>query len=612
MQKKILISAFLGLFVLLGSLGVISYMAVNDSIQRSLASHLYLANIVGKYFDELLADSLSRLSYIAFSGSIDFEDDNWEPEKKALRSVHQYSFFTDLIFFLDRQGNVILSYPDQGKTQLSFSGIPAVQEVLRDRASKISNVYTIESTEERVIFALVPLINPQGEFIGIVGGKINPHRFLVTEILKSISVGDGTLIELVDSNGLIIASNDPERILTSSDHDKYLSSLITSKRSAVGRCHRCHTQEAVVEQGRDKDMLAFAPIEAAPWGVSVREPEAVVFAPALHLKKWFLILSVVSAAVGLVLALHFSRNFVRPVQLLIAATKKIGRGDLSGPVLISSHDEIEILARSFDDMRKRLAVSLDQIRQANIELENRVAARTQDLEQSRRKLSNLLLKLITAEEEDRKRIAKTLHDDTGQPLNAVMFSLDFLCAAAEGNTVVQEKAKQLRQQMSQTVNGIWHLIEDLHPTLLDELGLEPAIQWLVERHLLPRGIHTQLSVLGNCRTAQGDGQHLPDCTKRELVLFRLLQEALTNIGRHANAHEVEVSVIFHAAFVEVEVIDDGQGFDVVQVFDPRRDEKDMSCYGLLAMQERITLLDGKIAICSRPNQGAQISFFLPL
>jgi len=360
MRKKIILSVVLSIFLLLGGLGVTSYLSVNESIQRSLDNHLQLAKIAGKYFDQLLEDNLSRLGYTTISAEIDLHDQDWGPERKVLQAVHQYSIFTDLVFFLDANGTIVLSYPYQAPVPISLREVPYVRQALAERKSSISDVYRLASDGEQVVFALVPLFDQDGEFIGIVGGEINPRKFVLTEIMKELKPNDDLVIELVDSNGIIISSNRPDRILTASDHNEFLRSLIASKESSVGRCHRCHTEETTP---KTRDMLAFSPLNSAPWGVAVREPEESVFAPSRNLQKAFLALTAIAVLAAIIIVVDINRNLVLPVRLLIRASKRIADGNLEEPVEVDSRDEIETLAKSFDEMRARLAAgSLAEIR----------------------------------------------------------------------------------------------------------------------------------------------------------------------------------------------------------------------------------------------------------
>ncbi len=611
MQKRIIISITLSILIILLSLGIISTISVNDSIQRSLESRLTLAKIIGKYIDYMLESNLRRLQDISISGRIDFEDEDWDPEKRAIKTAYEYSIFTDRIFLLDIYGNVVLTYPHQEGGNINLLSITYVSKTLSDKRPYVSDVYTMEPTQKKVIFALVPLKNKNGDFIGAAGGEINPTNYLFTQVLKSVPADVSTVIELVDSHGIIISSNKQERILTCSDHNMFLGNLIAEKKSSVGVCHRCHTEEERHEE-KTQDILAFAPLSLASWGITIREPQEIVFAPSILLKKGFFSLSLIAIGTSLLLAVGLSRSIVRPLKALTEAARRIGKGNLSEPIEAAGKDEVGTLAQDFDRMRVKLAESHESIQQQNLVLEKRVLERTKDLAESREKLSVLLRRVITAEEEERKRIARELHDDTSQSLNAILMSLDAFQQSLEKNKDAPQKLKRLREQCVLSLQGIHTIIKDLRPPILDDLGFDSAVRWILERHLGGKGIHYSLDIEGSCEQVEKRPERALDCSQMELLLFRVIQEAVINIAKHAQAENVFVHLCFCESFVEIEIEDDGKGFDVEKVSRSLTAEKTSGGFGILGMQERVALMDGKITLCSQPEKGTQLTVYVPV
>jgi signal transduction histidine kinase len=611
MQKRIILLVMLSMLIILVSLGIISQLSVNNSIQRSLEKRLMLASIISRYFDHILETNLTRLYDISISGRVDFADQDWEPETLALKTAYEYSIFTDRIFLLDQHGNVVLNYPLQESGKVNLLSIPAVSRIMAEGKPVISDVFTMEPTKKKVILALVPLKDRNGETIGVAGGEINPTNYLFNQMIKSIPTETATCIELIDSQGIIIASNIPKRILTCSDHNQFLGKLIAARKSSVSTCHRCHLEDGS-QKRKTQDMLAFSPLSVAPWGISLREPQERVFSPAITLRRNFLTLGIISLGAALVLAMGMSRSIVRPIRLLIQASQRLGRGNLHEPVAITSRDETGVLADSFEVMRQKLAASLERIQKQNLELEQRVLERTEELELSRKKLSSLYHKNISVQEEERKRIARELHDETSQSLNAILISLDTLNMVLGQSDANRTPLEKLRKNVVATLQGIHHLIQDLRPPVLDDLGLESAIRWMLEGHLGAKGIGYFFETRGACPgVSSNGGKGAVDCATLELTLFRVIQEAVINIEKHAEAKHVFVSLIFHDTYVEAEIEDDGRGFDVARVYTKLETGRDTSSFGLLGMKERVALLDGRLTICSRPNEGTHISMTVP-
>jgi signal transduction histidine kinase len=616
MRKRIIIFAMLSVLIILLGLGIISSLSINDSIRHSLTERSELARILASYTDNLLQNNLSRLYDISLSGAVDFGDNDWEPETRAVKTAYQYSIFTDGIFLLDIRGNVVLTYPQGQMKKRNLLYIPYVRKTIEEEKAVVSSIYTEEATNRKVVFVLVPLRDRDGRVIGAAGGEINPTNYILNNIIKVIPTSSDTIIELVDSYGVVIASNNPVRIFVCSDRNKVLGNLIASKHSAIIECHRCHEGKNDQPAGADRqdplkttDMLAFAPLSEAPWGISIREPEKVVFAPSSNLKKKFLLLGLVSTGSALLFALGMSKSIVTPVKSLIRATKRISEGDLSAPLTVTSGDEIGILSESFDDMRLKLADSLDRIQKYNTELETRVIERTRDLQQSRRRLTNLLHEVIRAQEDERKRIARELHDETSQAIAALGMSIEIAAIAQREKALTSENFSDLGGKVSQLLEGINMIIQNLRPPVLDDLGLESAVRWLLERHLGGKGITYHLITCEEFQAFLSYDKAIDE--KAILTLFRIIQEAVINISKHACASHVNISLFHEDGRVKISVEDDGVGFDVNSVL---RDE-DMGLnkgYGILGLRERVALLEGILDINSVPGAGTRMEITMPL
>lgn len=215
-------------------------------------------------------------------------------------------------------------------------------------------------------------------------------------------------------------------------------------------------------------------------------------------------------------------------------------------------------------------------------------------------LRRLLERVVAAQEEERRRIARELHDETGQALTALVTGLGALQATVASDPyLAEQRLKDLLQVGLQAMDEIDRLIADLRPTLLDDLGLVAALRWLVEsnRDRLPP-VELKLS-LGKTRLPP----HL------EVELFRIAQESVKNIIRHANAKHVRISLRAEPGRVLLVVEDDGAGFDPQAAMDPLSPRP---AWGLLGMKERAEGLGGSMAIDSRLGSGTRITVEVPL
>lgn len=598
MQKRIIISILLSVFIILLSLGFISYYHIDKSIKRSYDERLAEAKIIATSIDNILEENLTRLYDISLSDKIDLADGSWKPERDALQVAYEYSIFKDGVFLLDRFGNILTSYPPREGWTVNLLGVPPISRVITDMKPVISNVYAMEPSRRKVVFALVPLRDKNGKVIGAAGGLLNPTSYTFTRMIQDIPADKQTSIDLVDSLGTVIASNDPANILTCIDRSKFLSTLIAERKTIVSACHRCH-ETTNGKRSRSPDIIAFAPLSIAPWGVSLRVPQKVVFAPSAALQRGFIMLGIIALVTSFILALGMSKSIVKPVLQLIRATDVIAKGNLSVQVSVEGSDEIKTLANHFDNMRLRLAESLDSIQRQNLELEQRVRERTRQLEEKQVLNEMLLRKLITSQEDERKRIARELHDESLQTLSAILMNIDMCRLHPE--LITPEKVSQMKETVTRVLNEMTKVIQNLRPTVLDDLGFEAGIIWLIDHNLKEKGISCFIN-MDNLIEEQ-----IPP--ELQITLFRVFQEATMNIARHAQAQNVFIHIRNDRRRLIMRIEDDGNGFDTASVFDNMTTGRGL---GILGMKERVAQVNGTITICSLPGQGTTVQCSVPL
>ncbi|MBI5203908.1 MAG: HAMP domain-containing protein [Nitrospirae bacterium] len=600
MQKKIIIAIIINVIILSAGLGIIGHLTINQSIDRSLHSRLTLAGIIANNIDLLLERSLNRLYDISLSGKIDLKDNNWKPEKEALQIAYQYSIFTDGIFLMDRTGNVVLTYPSRLENHENLLSNPYVSKIIMEGKPVISDIHTVEPTGKKVIYAMVPLKSKHGDIVGVVGGEIDPTSFRLSQSIEGMPREPNTYLEIIDSHGIIIVSNNPKRVFLSSDHNRFMENLIAQKKPEIRTCHRCHSGAGGKGDERSTDILAFAPLKMAHWGVSIIQPEKDVFAPSEKLRTTFIAFSLGSICIALIIAIGMSKSIVKPVHKLIDATNKIADGDMSKSIAFGGIDEIGILSSSFEVMRVKLADSLEGLRHYNVQLEERVVERTKQIKASQKKVENLLKMVISAEEEERKRIARGLHDETMQSLSALLMKID-MCSKMYAEHLPSEKIDEMRNIALKTLDEIHSLIQNLRPTVVDDLGLEAGIRWLLDKHLAEKGINCDFNVIG---AEEKRFNH-----RIETALFRIIQEAVINISKHASAENVFIVLQYMPDSIAVDMEDDGKGFDAADVL---KHTDDVRGLGIMGMRERAYLVDGKLKICSTPGNGTRLSLWIPL
>ena len=216
--------------------------------------------------------------------------------------------------------------------------------------------------------------------------------------------------------------------------------------------------------------------------------------------------------------------------------------------------------------------------------------------QSKKMLRELSTHLESVREEERKRIAREIHDELGQTLTALRIDVSLArLGFGESSPQLMERLQSMTQLVDRTIRTARHVTSSLRPGALD-LGIIAALEWLVDEFTKYAGIP--------CELVLGDG----DITLNEFAataVFRIIQESLTNIARHAGASQVEIIVTRNDARLCVEVSDNGHGFDPEAV-------ESCKSFGLVGMRERVAMMEGDFELDSKPEQGTRIRVCVPV
>jgi len=238
------------------------------------------------------------------------------------------------------------------------------------------------------------------------------------------------------------------------------------------------------------------------------------------------------------------------------------------------------------------------IKDSNMELETM----TNELRKSEERLHRLSSDLFTVQENERKRISFELHDELGQSMAALKMQVGSI-ARRLGNVPIEEMktvCNDMRDNINQIIENVRRLAKDLSPVVLDDLGLQAAIEYLVNNFTKIYNVDIKYRYTDINHLFNEDSQR---------IIYRILQEALTNISKHAQAKHVSLIIEEIDRAVQFTVRDDGNGFNVQKTLDQKGTEKGM---GLEAMSERVRILGGKINIVSRPGIDTTVTFTTPI
>jgi len=375
-----------------------------------------------------------------------------------------------------------------------------------------------------------------------------------------------------------VDSTRADRVFVDGDHEGLLSAAIADRTTTPGRCHSCH-DEGGDKPVKDPDILAFAPLPTLALGVAVREPEISALAPARALRGNMIALGTAGIALFVLFTWLSVRSVVSPVTRLTDAVSTLERAENSVSLPGFGHDEIGQLAGAFETWHGRTLASLEQVRRHRGHLRRELLAR----------------------EQERRGIARDVHDTLAQDLAAMRLALERLVRTGEC-PVLRERLEELQGRTSDMLAAVRTILLDLRPTALEEMGFLPALQWRLELMTRDSGVRGTLTM---------DGDEVDLGFDTSVTLYRIFQEASKNAIQHGAATHLFVTFEFQRDAVQMTIEDDGCGFDPDRW--PREAANELGCgFGLLGMEERAELLGGSLTLMSAPGEGTLVRVRVPI
>ncbi|MBI4786016.1 MAG: HAMP domain-containing protein [Chloroflexi bacterium] len=591
----------IGLLLMFAGFALLSLQAVRDSTQRTMQERLLIAQITAQRVDDLLREKVAALQTGVEQNSVDPDHASRTMHGPELAKVGQHlGDFVLYIALLDRQGTVVWTepyMPDLVGADLSSNRY--IAQVLSSGKSLVSGFLASQKVEPSAAI-LTATKRADGSVNGLVYAAVNLRHPSISQLLGPLGLGKTGYAEIVDEEGFPLASTWEEQSWQNCRYGDRFETLIRERGNIVGQCHDCHTNSRDLK--KQDGVMAFASLSNAPWGIVVQQDETEAMAYSRSLEQNLFLFGAGALFITLVVAWVLTRSVVRPIQSLTAECQRIAAGDLARPISpLGGGGEVSALARSFNTMREKLKSSLNEIQDWNQELERRVEKRTTELDEAEQGRRELLRKLVVAQEEERRALARELHDETSQALTALVVGLETATTApAESVAEMKKRMDSIKPLATNMLREIQRIILALRPAILDDLGLVQAIDWFAESRLESQGVSVSLETIGV-------EKRLP--SEVETVVFRIAQEAISNIARHAKAETVSIMLDFRDALITLEVEDDGRGFSPDGVLARRGDSTSL---GLMGIRERVALFGGKMQIESQPGQGTRFVAAIPV
>ncbi len=402
-----------------------------------------------------------------------------------------------------------------------------------------------------LILALGPEMIPLLIMLGMVYGAVRVISFLLSRPVSRlpISIRWKVLGAILSMGGLLVATT------------------IVS----VAAMDYMHTEL--------HDIQSLAPVRPAGVLPAVNELESTQHGTFFSFAPLIAVLGTVGA-LGLGVAIAVS--LITPVRRMSEAMKRIASGDFSQPVRVDNRDELGELAERINET----AHELSRLQEATVAAERA------------RALRDRVTQVTLAQEEERRRISRELHDDLGPSLAAIVNRLRSCQHIMRSDP---ERAERELEEVTTGLKGhiqdIRTLIHDLRPLAVDQLGLAGAIEQQIERFSKDTGIPASSNISFKA----------PMDPLLEITVFRVLQECLSNVQKHAGATRVEVALQPTVDGLQLVITDNGRGFAPDEI----ASAKDGQGVGLTSMRERAELVEGRLTIISSPQSGCAVTLYVP-
>jgi signal transduction histidine kinase len=439
-------------------------------------------------------------------------------------------------------------------------------------------------SDSPVIVLAYPIISSDEQILGVAFAALDIQWLNQFKLGIEKGLPSGSTISQIDDRGVVLAHHpDPDSWVGRSLASTHLFNAVRSKENGI-----------VNTEGPDGQprLYAFSKLFSALGNrnayILVGIPKNSLFLAANRLLAHNLILLAGVTLIAILATWFCSDLFIlRQVRAMVGAATKLARGDLKSRTGIGQGTgELDLLARTFDDMGAALEQRELQHQQAE-----------EDLRHSRGQLRNLSSHLESIREEERTRLAREIHDELGQALTALKMDIFWLNKHLVKETdSILKKTRSMEGLIDATIRTVQRLSGELRPGLLDDLGLAAAIEWQAEEFQDRTGITCEVAV---------NLQEASLSRDRVTAIFRIFQETLTNVARHARASRVDVLLDTQGDQIVLEVKDNGRGITDNEIKDPK-------AFGLIGMRERVLVLNGDCVISGRPGNGTTIVVYVPL
>lgn len=595
---RMALSISIGFIFLLLAFWFLGERALRESRDRILDERLAITQVVANQIDNRLVQAQMELEESSELASFDSVSSDLTAESHVLsETVTHSSYFSAGTVLADSTGRILLSYPvEWWASGTDLSTLTFVKTGLANQAVTFSSPFNLPGDDQPIMAIAQPIIR-EGQLLGLLIGLMDLGNSLISQPLEEATVlGQTAHAVLVDSAGNVIYSTFGLPFQSPGEHFTFYRQALQAGVPVIETVP--FELDLPGEPLGHLHVMAFVPLQHISWGVGIGgDVDSETFEPISRLRLGLALIGLTALAGTWGATLIGTKLIVRPVHQLTQEATEIARGDLQARLVINDGGEIGEMAAALEHMRQQLLNNITQLSDWNEQLEQKVSEQTDELKKQQRITRHLLHRTISAQEEERTRIARELHDEFGQTLIAIELGLASL-TQHELTDSAKDTLERSRQLTEHSISELRRMVNALRPGVLDQLGLVSSIAWVSRQLFAPLAISCQI---------HSPEAALPLSDDEETVLFRIAQEAMHNIARHSKARHVDITLARENGHVKMLISDDGQGYEVEQAMAAGPGQR----LGLASIRERAALVDGTVTIQSQPSEGTLIEVRVP-
>lgn len=567
--QRRLIAVFIGLFLIfIWALVFFAVTVLKSQFEQVLAAQQFAATLhFAAELERNLTERTLSLTRIAENFPSELQPEALNGFLSEKKIVH--ALFSAGLFVIDLDGKSIAEYPlVAGRKDIHYGDRDYFLKVVASRTSWIGIPIVGRALKRPLLPIAVPVFDGNNRLRAVLVGltDLMSNNFIATHSDPAMS-GNGEFLVVSARDKVIIAATDQRRVLGAAPppgvnpmFDRFLAGF----------------EGSGIARGADGNPKLFSGkyLPIAQWIVIAALPTAVAFGPVKQMQHYLVVIALVMTLAAIFIVQWMARRLLAPLESASNAMQEMIDGETALVALpVERMDEIGIMIGNFNRL-------------------------VQERQRHEAVLRDLSAHMESAREEERKRIAREVHDELGQALTVLRMDVSLLRLHFGGQSpALMERILAMKEGVDRTIRIMRHVTSTLRPVALD-LGLISGLEWLVEEFTHHAGIDCQLQASGCDEVVLDDG--------RATALFRIVQESLTNVVKHAAASAVVVSIrIEDNRSICVKISDNGKGFV------PGGARKAGS-FGLIGMRERALMLHGKVDIDSTPGTGTRVEVCIPL